>query len=53
MPHDCTENATDILFAEIKGLQGCFPLCHTDRSEIRGTAQGKWNDIFQLNRANQ
>lgn len=21
MPHNCTENATDILFAEIKGLQ--------------------------------
>ena len=34
-------------------ILGCFPLCQTDRSEISGTAQGKWNDIFQLNRANQ
>ena len=32
---------------------GCFPLCQTDRSEISGTTQGKWNDIFRLNRANQ
>ena len=32
---------------------GCFPLCQTDRSEISGTTQGKWNDIFLLNRANQ
>ena len=29
-----------------KILQGCFPLCQTDWSEISGTTQGKWNDIF-------
>ena len=33
--------------------RGCFPLCQTDRSEISGTTQGKWNDIFRLNGANQ
>ena len=32
---------------------GCFPLCQTDRSEISGNTRGKWNDIFQLNRAGQ
>ena len=32
---------------------GCFPLCQTDRSEISGNTEGKWNDIFRLNRVNQ
>ena len=34
-------------------LLGCFPLCQTDRSEISGNTEGKWNDTFRLNRANQ
>ena len=38
---------------KVKKALGCFPLCQTDRSEISGTIQGKWNDIFRLNRANQ
>ena len=37
----------------IGGNMGYFPLCQTDRSVITRTTQGKWNDIFRLNRANQ
>ena len=41
------------IFRSKFAVPGCFPLCQTDRSEISGTTQGKWNDIFLLNRANQ